>query len=243
MSRLVPSPVFVLCPIRSGSTLLRCILNSHSRICAPRELHVADLEVELTTAQVQRAMTTAGLSGPELEHLLWDRVIYQHLRRSGKDIVVDKTPGNLLLWRRLRECWPEARFVFLRRHPARILASALAGRNSEQTASHVTDLVLRYLELVDEAAQELPGLQITYESLVRDPVTVVAELCQDIGVGFEPEMLDYGRFDHGPFVFGIGDFGSDIRSGRILDEETELDPATIPDQLRAACRQWGYLPA
>lgn len=243
MNRLVPSPVFVLCPIRSGSTLLRCILNSHSRICAPHELHVADLEVELTTTRVQRGMTTAGLSGAELEHLLWDRVLHQHLRTSGKDIVVDKTPGNLLLWRRLRDCWPEARFVFLRRHPARILASALAGRSGEQTADHVTDLVLLYLELMDEAARELPGHQVTYESLVRDPATVVAELCEDIGVGFEPGMLDYGRFDHGPFVFGIGDFGPGIRGGRILDKETGVDPAAVPDHLRAASRRWGYLTA
>ncbi|MGL5864348.1 MAG: sulfotransferase family protein [Dermatophilaceae bacterium] len=240
MNRLVPSPVFVLCPIRSGSTLLRCILNSHSRICAPHELHVADLEVDLTTTRVQLGMTTAGLSGAGLEHLLWDRVLHQQLRTSGKDVVVDKTPGNLLLWRRLRDCWPEARFVFLRRHPARILASALAGRSGDQTADHVTNLVLRYLELMDEAAQELPGHQVTYESLVRDPAKVVAELCEQIGVGFEPGMLEYGRSDHGPFVFGIGDFGSGIRSGRVLDGEAGIDPATIPDQFRAATRRWGY---
>src|SRR5690625_2515261 len=34
-SRQVDSPVFVLSPVRSGSTLLRMLLNSHSRIRAP----------------------------------------------------------------------------------------------------------------------------------------------------------------------------------------------------------------
>lgn len=63
--RLVPSPVFILSSIRSGSTLLRCILDTHSRIRAPHELHLADLEVQLTSPYVQLAMQTAGLEASE----------------------------------------------------------------------------------------------------------------------------------------------------------------------------------
>ncbi|MFJ8165549.1 hypothetical protein ACIRBY_32180 [Streptomyces sp. NPDC096136] len=38
--RLVPSPVFLLSAVRSGPTLLRCVLDSHSRLHAPHELHL-----------------------------------------------------------------------------------------------------------------------------------------------------------------------------------------------------------
>jgi len=38
--RLVAAPVFILCTLRSGSTLLRVLLNSHSQIHAPHELHL-----------------------------------------------------------------------------------------------------------------------------------------------------------------------------------------------------------
>src|SRR3954470_10054533 len=44
-SRLVRSPVFVLSSVRSGSTLLRVLLNSHSQIRAPHELHLRTLQV------------------------------------------------------------------------------------------------------------------------------------------------------------------------------------------------------
>ena len=46
-TRLVASPVFLLSAIRSGSTLLRSILNSHPAVCAPHELHLRYLKVSI----------------------------------------------------------------------------------------------------------------------------------------------------------------------------------------------------
>src|SRR3954467_12084339 len=41
--RLLEQPVFVLSSIRSGSTLLRVLLNSHTAIHAPHELHLGGI--------------------------------------------------------------------------------------------------------------------------------------------------------------------------------------------------------
>ncbi|MBM0274501.1 sulfotransferase [Micromonospora tarensis] len=97
--RLVTSPVFVLSSIRSGSTLLRCILNTHSQLHAPHELQLVDLAVGIESRFARLAMEVAVLGTRELEHLLWDRVLHRELLRSGKPIVIDKTPTNLLRWR------------------------------------------------------------------------------------------------------------------------------------------------
>ena len=45
--RLVAAPVFILCTLRSGSTLLRVLLNSHSQIHGPHELHLRYVSVTL----------------------------------------------------------------------------------------------------------------------------------------------------------------------------------------------------
>lgn len=240
MTRLVPAPVFVLCPIRSGSTLLRCILNTHSRICAPHELHVADLDVELTSEYVRLAMDVAGLGQLELRHLMWDRVFHEQLTCSGKDILVDKTPGNLLLWQELLRCWPEARFIFLVRNPAHILASALDNRSEAQSAEHVTQLVIKYLALLGQARGELHGLTIRYEQLTTNPEETTQGVCDYLGVAWEPGMLDYGSADHGPFVFGIGDFTDMIHAGRIIPYTAPPRLAAVPDEVGAACQAWGY---
>ncbi|MFC7591929.1 sulfotransferase [Nonomuraea antimicrobica] len=61
--RLVKSPVFVISPVRSGSTLLRMLLNSHSRIRAPHELHLRTIGVELTPASPRRPCRSSGSTG------------------------------------------------------------------------------------------------------------------------------------------------------------------------------------
>jgi len=240
--RLVRSPVFVLSAIRSGSTLLRCLLNSHPHICAPHELHVAELRVDLPTRYVQLAMDVAGLHRDELTHLLWDRVLHQQLTAAGKDVVVDKTPSNVLTWRRIAKCWPEARYVFLLRHPARILDSALEVRAPDKTVEDVHAMVEDFLTAMQDAMSHLNGLTIRYEDLTHDPAAVTRQVCELAGVDWDPAMLDYGAHDHGPFVPGIGDFTAEIQSGRIIPETATVDPAAVPGPLRPAARAWGYLP-
>ncbi|MEU9540350.1 sulfotransferase [Streptomyces mirabilis] len=108
--RLVDSPVFVLSSVRSGSTLLRVLLNSHSQIRAPHEMHLRTVHVHLPRDFTAEAMRALELDKDELEHALWDRPLHLELTRSGKRIIVDKTPPNTLVWPRLHRCWPSARY-------------------------------------------------------------------------------------------------------------------------------------
>ncbi|MGI5399126.1 sulfotransferase family protein [Streptomyces sp. CA-135486] len=240
--RLVPSPVFILSSIRSGSTLLRCILDTHSKIRAPHELHLADLEVQLTSPYIELAMQASNLEKDEIEHLLWDRMLHRELAFTGKDIVVDKTPGNLLLWRRLATCWPQARYIFLLRHPLHILESALAGR-PEQDPEQTEQLVTTYLQELDEARRTLKGTTVRYEDLTGDAEQLTREICTYLDVPWEPEMLNYGSVDHGPFVQGIGDFTDNIKSGVVQASRSMPTDADVPDSLMEACRAFGYLEA
>jgi hypothetical protein len=121
--RLVQSPVFILSPPRSGSTLLRVLLNSHSMIRSPHELYLGDLEVNLSEFRSAIAMKQLGLGRTELEYLLWDRLLHHELILSGKQLIIEKTPANALVWRRIHECWPAARYIFLLRHPGSVHAS------------------------------------------------------------------------------------------------------------------------
>ncbi|MFI0448031.1 sulfotransferase family protein [Actinomadura sp. 6N118] len=240
--RLVRSPVFLLSSVRSGSTLLRCILNTHSRIRAPHELHLADLEVQVVGRNGELAMTESGLSVRDIEHLLWDRMLHRELVVSGKDIVVDKTPGNLLLWRRLRECWPAARFLFLLRHPLHVLESSIAVEPS-QNAEAAKRLVACYLEELVTARRELPGLTVRYEDLTLHPDQVTQQICEFLEVPWEAGMVEYGKADHGSYLFGIGDSSETIQGGVIVPGR-ELPPdLQIPEHLRAVCSELGYLGA
>ncbi|WP_433132767.1 sulfotransferase family protein [Micromonospora sp. CA-240977] len=237
-ARLVEKPAFILSAIRSGSTLLRCILNTHSQICAPHELHLPNARVDTATWYTELALRTAGFPDHELDFLLWDRILHRLLEASKKQVIVEKTPGNSLSWRRLSECWPSARYIFLLRNPAHIVRSALlVGPDPEST---VVPIVLSMIDGVEDARRELPGLTVRYEDLVAEPVESTKAVCAYLEVDWEPAMLEYGQADHGPFEPGIGDFGDAIRSGQVQPRSEPPTSGPVPDYLADRCARWGY---
>ncbi|HEX2312286.1 MAG TPA: sulfotransferase [Thermomonospora sp.] len=237
--RLVDSPVFVLSCQRSGSTLLRVLLNSHSRIRAPHELHLKTVQVNLTASFTGEVMRELGLDRTELEHMLWDRILHHELQRSGKSIIVEKTPSNSYNWRRLQRAWPRARFVFLLRHPASIVGSVMNRRGGAVLEDVVAE-VLKHAEGVEEARERAPGITVRYEDLTADPERETRRLCEFLGVEWEPGMLEYGKQDHGPFKAYFGDWSSNLKSGRIQPARERSPDEKLPDELAHIARAWGY---
>jgi hypothetical protein len=240
--RLIEAPVFLLSSVRSGSTLARVLLNSHSKIYAPPELHLRDVEVRLReTKHGEKSFAEHGLDARALEYLLWDRVLDRELQHSGKEILVKKTPQDLFVLDRILECWPDARFMFLLRHPAAIARSRQKARPQDSPERN-TEMVLRYVNALTEARERLDGLDVRYEELTTDPRRVTGEICSFLGVPWEEQMLDYGRYDHGRFKAGLGDWSENIKSGRVQPAAPPPPLEEIPEPLRPACVAWGYLP-
>lgn len=238
-SRLVDAPVFVLSSVRSGSTLLRVILNSHSQIRAPHEMHLRTVHVHLSRDFTADAMKALELDKAELEHVLWDRILHHELTRSGKQVIVDKTPPNTLIWPRLHRCWPNARYILLLRHPGAVVQS-LTSRRTDPDHEAIRAEVLSYSEKLEEARQSLPVHVIRYEELTAEPEKVTRGICDHLGVEWEPGMLDYGDKDHGTFRPQLGDWSSTIKSGRIQPAR-EADPtAELPPRLSELAEAWGY---
>src|SRR5688572_5614025 len=104
--RLVERPAFVLSSVRSGSTLMRVLLNSHSKVHAPPELHLRDLSVGVRTKYAGRALNEIGLDETFLRYLLWDRVLHRELTESGKERLVNKTPNDVFIADEIEACWP-----------------------------------------------------------------------------------------------------------------------------------------
>jgi hypothetical protein len=247
--RLLVAPVFIFSAARSGSTLLRVVLGGHSSLYAPPELPLAHLTARAQTRRIQASVSALGLTTQDLDHMLWDCVLADTLRRSGKPTIVAKSPSNVLIWQRIAACWPDARFVFLLRHPAAAVASLHAAWHPSWHPGESGSLAeaigkgLRYMTEVEDARRKLPGFTVRYEDLTSDPEGTVRPLCRYLGVPFEPVMLDYRRFADHRFVPGLGDASEKIRSGRIQPGVPPPRPLDIPAELTDICAAWGYLTA
>jgi hypothetical protein len=235
----VDSPVFVLSSVRSGSTLLRVVLNSHSGVRAPHEMHLRTVHVRLSRDFTPDAMRALDLDRAELEHVLWDRILHRELVRSGKDVIVDKTPPNTLIWPRLQRCWPNARYIVLLRDPGAVIES-LTNRRTDPDHEAIRAEVLAYSEKLEEARLSLDAHVVRYEELTAEPERVTRELCGFLGVPWESAMLDYGDRDHGAFRPQLGDWSSTIRSGRIQPARVADPAAQLPPRLTEIARAWGY---
>jgi hypothetical protein len=244
---MLTAPVFILSPARAGSTLLRMILGSHSTMYAPPELPLRQLSVRAETNWIQASMRELKLTNQELDYLLWDRVFADLLSRSGKSTVVAKTPSNVLIWEQIAECWPDARFIFLLRHPAASVASLNAAWTSTWhptetgTVDESAAKALRYMNRLEEARRTLPGHTVRYEDLTAEPEMIVRQICRFLGVPFETEMLEYGQFGHGRIAAGLGDTSDKLKSGQIQAAAAPPDLGELPDELVKICAAWGYL--
>ncbi|MEV4285663.1 sulfotransferase [Nonomuraea bangladeshensis] len=238
--RLLREPVFLLSSVRSGSTLLRVILNSHSRIHSPIETHFRRMTVGFTTEPVRQAMQLLGHTHSDVEHLVWDRLLHRELRRSGKPILVEKTPSNVFVWQRLRTCWPDARFVFLLRHPMSIVQSWHEADPAKRPMTEAVPRTLAYMTYLQEARTHLEGHTLRYEELVADPEGTLRPLCAFLGVEWEPGMLQYGDKDHGAFEKGVGDWRDKIKSGTVVAGRPLPPAEELPAELREIAGLWGY---
>jgi hypothetical protein len=140
---------------------------------------------------------------------------------------------------RIRECWPDSRFIFLLRHPVSIARSRHAARPQDSEARNLK-MVRRYCDAIEAARHTYDGVTVRYEDITADPERETRRLCEFLGVEWEPTMLKYGEFDHGRMKPGLGDWSEQIKSGRIQPPKPLPAPDEVPDALRALTEAWGY---
>jgi Sulfotransferase family len=240
--RLLKAPAFVLCSTRSGSTLLRVLLDSHSKIHSPQELHLRDLAVRVKTDYAAKALGEIGLDEEQLRFLLWDRLLQRELAAARKQVLVNKTPNDVFVVDLIARCWTDARFIYLLRHPGSIARSRQQTRPQDSPERNAR-MVLRYCNAIEQARATYAGVTVRYEDLTADPRAETQRVCAFLGLQWEAGMLEYGRFDHGRMKPGLGDWKTKIKSGEIQPAEPPPPLDEIHPSLHELCVAWGYEPA
>jgi len=216
-----PPPFFVVGSGRSGSTLLRMMLTSHSRIAIPPEtwfllplVEKLPIDRDLNGAELQQAITvmTSHYRWPDMKisaEELQERatrltvarirdlaqIVYDiQLRRSGKARWGDKTPPYIRIIPQLAALFPGARFIFLVRDGRDVAKSFQSLMVYGKTVRQNT---VEWLEANRWERKWLASphassiLRVRYEDLVLDPETVLRGICTFIDEQFEPHMLTW----------------------------------------------------
>jgi hypothetical protein len=205
-------PIFVVGSMRSGTTLLRLILDSHPAIaigaetgfmgavaatqCIPDWKHGKDWYRRIEWTQDE-------FNGRIRE--FYQDLFSRYASRHGKRRWGDKTPFHTAHMLNMAAVFPDAVFVGVVRHPAAVAASL-------QAKFHYTFLdALSYwqstnLEMI-RAATTLGDkfLLCRYEDLVTDTKRVLEELFTCLGEEWAPEVLEHQRVQRGKGAPKIAD--------------------------------------
>ena len=222
-------PFFIVGNDRSGTTMLRLILDRGPEVAIPPEsMFLTDFPYASVRDELDRPGGAAGLMERVWGHpkvALWElegrppevpeglmgldayRVVVEapyvaYARKHGKPRWGDKTPHYVHHVAQLLEVWPDARFVILVRDGRDVGLSVRGlpfGPNNTWAAA---DWWARGIRAGDRAQAEHPRNAITvrYEDLARDPRTHVPPVCEFLGLAFTPEMLELENADRSRIV-------------------------------------------
>ncbi len=198
----IASPVFLVGAERSGTTLLRLMLDHHPELAFQFEFEFAvdqmkdgafpaieryheflatDRIFQASGFQIDKTLTYPDLVASFLQ---------QRRQRDGKPLIGATVHRH---FDRLLTLWPNARFIHLIRDPRDVARSCIR----MNWAGNCWKGVERWLEAEqcwDRVRNAIPAsrwTEIRYETLVSTPVDTLVRLCEFIGIDYHPAMFDY----------------------------------------------------
>lgn len=273
-----PAPiVFVLGAPRSGTTLLRVMLEGHPQLFSPPEMVIAPFATmaERRAKLEERFWEKGGLrralmeieglevdDAKALEASLEGKTVPETyawlMERIGPRILVDKCPHlavEVEAMRRVGRWFPDARYVWIVRHPGSVTRS-LQNMPMAEVMLQGYDAGPRELwhqanVNIETFLSDIPRerwARVRYEDLVEAPEAPLRAICDALGLGFEEAMTrpyEGDRMREGPSgARAVGDPNMASR-GRIQPELATrwlegFDPRTVSSATRVMAARYGY---
>jgi hypothetical protein len=196
---------FIVGAPRTGSTLLRRILNAHSQVAIPPE---SPFLIDYLTADHVPAARRLELLVADPDYRAWPQGVTSRLQARdlpsgiaeihasyaaavGKSRWGHKTPRLVRHWKKLAGLFPDARFIHVMRDPRAVAASL---RKSAAHRTHALAAARRWhLDTSSGLAMERDlgprALRVRYEDLVSAPEATVQGLCAFLDLVFDAVML------------------------------------------------------
>jgi hypothetical protein len=198
---MVAPPIFVIGSPRSGTTLLRLMLDSHPRISCGEETHfLRDLEV--IVGRNWNLVSTYGLDREWwLDHI---RALYgdfqtEVLTRSRKARWAEKDPTYTLHLGFIEELFPNAVYVHLLRDGHDVVASFRDRWGYKSAARAARTEWARYVDAAQALGARLPAeryLELRYEDLVTDSEAEAQRLFAFLDEDWDASVLDFDPAVH-----------------------------------------------
>ena len=214
----MPDPFFIVGNDRSGTTMLRLILDRGPDVAIPPEsMFLTDFGDAFERGQPRDATAAAafmdevwhhpkvrlwelpgpaptvpaGLTGPEAYRFVVEAPFRAYAAKHGKPRWADKTPHYVHHVDHLLAVWPRARFVVLVRDGRDVTLSLRRMPFGPNNAWAAAPWWARGIRAGEQAQSAHPGqvLTVRYEDLAGAPAELVPRICEFAELRYTPEML------------------------------------------------------
>lgn len=247
-----PPAIFLIGCQRSGTSLLRRIVDSHPAIaCPPETSFILPLVQVLHDQRSRRGFDAMGYTEASVGEALAAFISSFYERYAavqGKARWADKTPHYVDC---LDDLWtlfgPAARFVVIVRHGLDVAYSLADPRRHYPAIDAAVDAAggdvplgagrfwsMQNRKILDFiAAHPEACVRITYEDLTRDPAGTLEPVFSFLGVAWDPAVLDYASVEHHA---GVED-PEVTKMKRIVENSGKSSawPADVQAKVRDAC--------
>jgi Sulfotransferase family len=245
-----PAP-FVVGAARSGTTMLRLMLDAHRELAIPPETQVVPEMISVSKEEGAGASEVAELlvthrrfpdfdiSAEDVRDRFsaiqpWDvgEAIREFFRlyaeKEGKPRWGDKTPGYSRYIKRIHKHLPEARFIHLIRDGRDVRLSQL-GRGSDHPTPerHGRRWCKRVLAAREQGSEVPHYIEVRYEDLVLDTEPALKCLCGFLELDWDPGMLRFHERAHDR----LSEIARDLPEGEELAEGRHRSHRTAEDRL------------
>lgn len=221
-------PVYFVCgALRSGTTLLRLMLDEHPRLSNPAEMDFLfdaprDAAGEVRMGEFVRLLkrdrvvgelglkVAEGLSYPDLLRSLIDQ-----LRAPGKKLSINVHRN----FERIPEVFPDAKYIHIVRDPRDVAKSSIGMGWAGNVYNGVDHWMLSEASFERLAGRVPPEaiLNLRHEDLLTRPQAELERVCAFMGESYDPAMLTYpARSTYGaPDPSMIGDWRQALSSKEV----------------------------
>lgn len=201
MTEVHNTPVFICGALRSGTTMLRLMLDHHPRISNFGETDFLfeypegsggkqDVTAFRESLSNDGLFETAGLTLPdqnEIDAFVID--LTEQMRVPGRKLTINIHRH----FERIPDIFPDAKVVHLLRDPRDVARSSIGMGWNGNTYAGVNHWIAseKSMEIMRERFPDINVLTVRNEDLVRQPETVLTQICAFLGEPYDPAMLEY----------------------------------------------------
>lgn len=257
---MAPSQLFVLCCSRSGSTLLRYILDTHPKICCPPELHLYQVALHLKWVFEHTSPTNSDASEKDKAKLInrkiykiLDHIMSSYTKAEEKDIWCEKSVFTIQHIKLIENVFPKAKYICLYRNCFDQVDSALDSFSTDPTGK-----AYGYTAYIQNANDKTNGLvdywlgmttailnyekqnpktcvRVKYETIASESETALRKLFKFIDVKWDKDLVDRVFSQH--HKIGPGDHKilqtTEIKTSSINKKsQQQLSKNITPDRIQ-----------